>query len=110
MVAYPENVVQSLNQVYRRFQDQGITVWFSYAPRSLRAVTEDSTEGERARLHSYLQETLCVPVISEIEYSMFSGYYFYETDNHLSDEGVTIRTEHVIADMRAQMEKEGLTP
>lgn len=108
--SYPEDVIQSLNQVYQRFLDQGITVWFSYAPRSLRAVTEGSTETERARLHDYLREALHVPVISDIEDSMFSGYYFYETDNHLSDEGVEIRTERIIADMYAQMEQEGLAP
>lgn len=108
--SYPEEVVQSLNHVFQKFLEQGITVWFSYAPRSLRAVTTGSTEAERERLHVYLQKVLCVPVISEIEDSMYSGIYFYETDNHLSDEGVKIRTERVIEDIYAQMKQEGLTP
>lgn len=102
--SYPEEVIQSLNRVYQRFLDEDVLVCFSYAPRSLRAVTEGSTKAERARLDVRLRERLFVPVISKIEDSLFSGNYFYETDNHLSDEGVQIRTGRIIDDLRVQME------
>ncbi|MCC8182985.1 MAG: leucine-rich repeat protein [Clostridiales bacterium] len=104
--AYSDETIQALNRVYRRFQDKGVTVYFSYAPRSLRAITEESTPENRAALDRLLRDELCVPVISDIEESMYTGYYFYATDNHLSDEGVEIRTDRIISDLRRQMSAE----
>jgi hypothetical protein len=106
VASYPKSVTESLNCVYRSFQAKGVAVYFTYAPRSLRAITEGSTEAERMRLHQHLTEQLCVPIISEIEDSLFSGYYFYGTDNHLSSEGAQLRTERVIADLSRQMDEE----
>ncbi|MCD7754186.1 MAG: hypothetical protein LUH41_06560 [Clostridiales bacterium] len=104
--AYSDETIQALNRVYRRFQEKGVTVYFSYAPRSLRAITEESTPENRAALDRLLRDELCVPVISDIEESMYTGYYFYATDNHLSDEGVAIRTGRIISDLRRQMSAE----
>ena len=49
-----------------------------------------------------------MPVISEIEDSLVSGTYLYGTDNHLSTEGVALRTRQIIRDLKAQMEQEGV--
>ena len=104
--AFPMETVQSLNRVYERFLADGITVYFTYTPRNIRAITPESTVSARRELHGHLVNTLCVPVISDIEESLFSGIYFYLIDSHLSTEGVQIRTERIIADLRRQMEKE----
>lgn len=53
-----------------------------------------------------MKENLVVPVISEIEDSLYSGVYLYGTDNHLSTEGVKLRTEKIIEEIRVQMQKE----
>lgn len=81
-------------------------MYFTYSPRNKYALSKESTEEERARLHQYLKENLIVPVISEIEESLYSGVYLYGTDNHLSTEGVRIRTEIAIRDIKKQLEKE----
>ena len=59
-------------------------------------------------LHQYLQENLIIPVISDLEESLYEGTWLYGTDNHLSTEGVAIRTERIIEDLHRQMEKDGL--
>lgn len=99
--AFPkETRIAPLNAVYRRFLDRGVRVFFSYAPRNRLALTEDSTPQARQALDAYFRETLAVPVISELEESLYPGTYLYGTDNHLSTEGVAIRTQRVIADLR----------
>lgn len=107
--AFPEEYyIAPLNAMYRRFLEKGITVYFTYAPRNQSALSEDSTPEARAALHAYLQEKLIVPVISELEDSLYPGRYLYGTDNHLSTEGVALRTERIIRDLRTQMQTDGL--
>lgn len=104
--SFPEEVLKGLKNVYAEFAEKGVTVYFSYAPRSECALTKESTMEMRGRLHVYLSERIGVPVISPIEDSIMEGYYFYATDNHLSDQGVEIRTGQIIADLQKQMTKD----
>ena len=102
--AFPKELyLDSFNKEYRLFTERGIHVWFTYAPRNRQAVSEESTPEERKRLDSWLREGLCVPVISPLEESLFPGHLLSGTDNHLSDAGVQIRTEHVLRDIQRQL-------
>ena len=96
-----------LNAMYRRFLDRGVRVYFTYAPRNRLALSADSTPEARAELDAWLRENLCVLVISDMEDSLVSGRYLYGTDNHLSTEGVALRTRQIIQDLKAQLEQEG---
>lgn len=106
--AFPKAAfLDPLNREYRRFLDRGVKVYFTYAPRNRLAVSEESTPEARAELDAYLRENLCVPVLGGIESSLVSGVYLYGTDNHLSTEGVALRTEEIIAALREQLKGEG---
>ena len=96
----PPEYVERLNGVYRTFLEKGVAVYFTYTPRNRQSLTEGSTPAARQALHAYLTAGLCVPVISEIEDSLFSGVYFYLIDSHLSSEGAALRTRRVIEDLR----------
>lgn len=109
MGAFPQEYINSVNQMYSYFLDRGVHVYFTYAPRNRYALSEDSTLEARAKLHRYFQKELIVPVISEIEDSLYPGTYLYGTDNHLSTEGVGIRTMKIIEDLKRQMTAEGDT-
>ncbi|MCD8342704.1 MAG: InlB B-repeat-containing protein [Clostridiales bacterium] len=99
--------IQPLNEMYQRFLDRGVRVYFTYAPRNSLAISEDSTEEARAELDAWFRENLLVPVLSDIEESLWPGRYLYGTDNHLSTEGVAIRTEQIISELKEQLAKEG---
>lgn len=104
----PENYFERANAVYERFLARGVHVYLTYAPRNQYALSADSTRAERARLDSYLRENLCIPVISDLEESLYMGTYLSGTDNHLSTEGVAIRTVRVSRDLHAQLSVDGL--
>lgn len=70
------------------------------------ALSESSTPEARLELDRYLRENLCVPVITELEDSLWDGIYLYGTDNHLSTEGAAIRTQRLIAVLQMQMERD----
>ena len=98
--------IEPLNRVYETFLNRGVRVLFTYAPRNAQAVSEDSTPEAIAALDAHLRAHLCVPVISPIQESLVRGTYLYGTDNHLSTEGVAIRTEQIIRDLQAALEQE----
>ena len=102
--AFPEErYLTPLNAMYARFQARGVSVFFTYAPRNRQALSPESTPEARSELHRYFQEKLTVPVISELEDSLWSGVYLSGTDNHLSTEGVRLRTQRIIADLTAAL-------
>lgn len=106
--AFPkETYIDSINEEFARFLDRGIKVYFTYSPRNKYALSKESTPEERAHLDEYFKQNLKIPVISELEDSLYTGTYLYGTDNHLSTEGVQIRTEKVIRDLKEQLAKEG---
>lgn len=106
--SFPQNAfIDPLNAEYRRFLDRGVKVYFTYAPRNRLAVSADSTLEARAKLDAWFREALYVPVLGEMESSLVSGVYLYGTDNHLSTEGVNLRTREIIAALTAQLEQEG---
>lgn len=103
--AFPEeSFIGSLNRVYERFLEKNCRVCFTYAPRNGQAISQDSTAEERKKLDEYFREKLVVPVISDLEESLYPGMYLYGTDNHLSTEGVQIRTERILRDLWEQEE------
>ncbi len=105
--AYPyDSYIAPANEMFTRFLQKGVHVYWTYAPRNSLALSTDSTEAAREKLHEYLKENLCVPVISDIEESLYPGKYLYGTDNHLSTEGVEIRTEKIIEELKVQLESE----
>lgn len=102
------DAIDALDRELRRFTADGITVFFTYAPRNRSSLTERSTKEARLEIHRLLCERLSVPVISELEDSLYSGIYFWQIDNHLSTEGVRIRTKQIISDLSAQLQSDGI--
>ncbi|MBR2889227.1 MAG: hypothetical protein IKC09_02995 [Oscillospiraceae bacterium] len=107
--AFPEALfIDPINRMYEKFQVAGVYVYYTYSPRNALALSDDSTPQARAELDAYFREKLQVPIISELEDSLWRGVYLYGTDNHLSTEGVQIHTQRLIPLLRAQMEQDGL--
>ncbi len=106
--AFPkEQYLKPINRIFQRFLHRGVQVFVTYAPRNRYALSKESTKEERARLDAYLKENLMVPVISDLEDSLYSGVYLYGTDNHLSTEGVKLRTKKIIADLSCYIKAGG---
>jgi hypothetical protein len=110
--AFPAAYLASYNALCQRFLDKGVRFYFTYAPRNQLALSEDSTPEARAALDAYFRSELVVPVISDLESSLYPGRYLYGTDNHLSTEGVALRTAQILQDITAQLawEEQEATP
>ncbi len=96
---FQPELLDAMNNQYRKFLERGVTVLFTYTPRNQSSLTEGSLPAEREALDRLLREELCVPIISEMEASLYSGVYFYLIDSHLSTEGAKIFTQRIITDL-----------
>ncbi|MGN0813791.1 MAG: hypothetical protein ACI4MH_00990 [Candidatus Coproplasma sp.] len=119
-VAYTENCrfesalltgenIAALAEIYGKFEARGASVFYSWAP-----ISEQSDGNEDIYLAAeQFQDRLAelfkpygYKIISEVTDYIYKGRYFYDTDYHLNDLGVILRTERLIADLKAAL---GLT-
>ena len=56
-------------------------------------------KAELAELDAWFRDVLHAEVISDLQDSLYPGRYLYGTDNHLSTEGVAVRTERIRRDL-----------
>lgn len=94
--AFPESLIESLNRIYREFQQQGVRVLFAYSPRNISSLTESSSLQQRQALDEHIRKHLCVPVILPMEDSLYPGTFFYLIDSHLNDEGLYLHNKRMI--------------
>ncbi len=105
--SFPPETVQSLNRALSPFSERGVRVFFTYTPRNIDSLTEESTPEAREALDGWLRERLEVPVISSPEDYLLPGRWFYLIDSHTGTEGARIRTERVIRDLEEALKDDG---
>lgn len=91
---------------YGKLQSKGVKVAVSYSPINFHGLpAEDREEHTWEKFERNFTECLFrehgVEIISDVKDYIFAGRYFYDTDYHLNDEGVKIRTERLLRDMKA---------
>ena len=109
--AFPQAYyIDPVNAEIARFKTDGVRVYLTYSPRNSQAVSEASTPEAIAALDAYFRENLNAVFLTPLQDSLLPGRYFYGTDNHLSTNGVALRTAQVITALKDALQKEGLTP
>ena len=109
--AFPQvYYIDPANAEIARFKADGVRVYLTYSPRNSQAVSEASTPEAIAALDAYFRENLNAAILTPLQDSLLPGRYFYGTDNHLSTNGVALRTAQVITALKDALQKEGLTP
>lgn len=90
-----------LNGVYDMFAAKGAKVYFSYSVRSVLGLSDDTTEESIAALEKEVRTRLHAEVLDDAHGAIMQPEYFYDTDNHLSSEGVKLHTARIIALLKA---------
>lgn len=78
---------------------RGVTVYFSFPPMNKDAVLTTSDE-EMHEFYQFLSDELDCEVISDVGNYILDGGYFYDSNFHLNDAGVPIRTMQLVEDIR----------
>ena len=88
--------LDNFNACFTMLSDKKVSLIYDYSPRMDISISEDSNKETIEELDIYLKENINMEFISSTSISLMSPLYFYATDNHLSTEGVNIRTRRVI--------------
>ena len=98
----PENI-SFLADVYHLFQQKETKVFFSWAPINDRSTGNKDVRAAAVAFQDVLERLLLpyrIPVISKAINYVYPGRLFYDSDYHLNDLGVMMRTESLIEDIK----------
>lgn len=93
--------IDYLNDYIRYCERKGATVYFSFCPMNASALAAGTTGESISAFRSYLSEALDCPVISDPQDYIMDESFFFDTNFHLNDAGVPLRTARLIRDYYA---------
>ena len=101
------DLLAHMNDLNARYNSQGTTMYFSFAPVNKAYLSENSLNKETQDSYvARLREVLDYEVISHPSNYIIEQEYFNNSDYHPGATGRTIRTTALIADLKAQLIKE----
>ena len=89
-----------VNEYTAHCEKRGAKVYFSFSPINEAALAEGTDEDSLAAFTLYLAQTLDCEIISDLRACIMEREYFYDTNFHLNDAGVTVNTARLIGDIR----------
>ena len=91
-----DEFIDYVNEYIKFCERRGATVFFSYCPMNSAALTETS---DTKTFTDYLEKNINCEFISMIDSYILDRAYFYDTNFHLNNSGVTVRTKTLIEDV-----------
>ena len=93
-----------LNEYTAKCSELGATVYFSFSPMNERACADyaDNTEA-LSELYDFLSDAFDCKIISIPEDYILDAGYFFDTNFHLNDAGVMVRTIRLARDIRLEV-------
>ncbi len=89
-----------LNEYVKFCERKGATVYFSWCPVNELSIAEDTKSDERiAEFQSFMQDSINCTFISDINDYILDAGYFYDTNFHLNDAGVSARSIKLTRDL-----------
>ncbi len=96
---FAEDFVDYVNAYIRWAKLRGVTVYFSFPPMNADAVLT-TDEAELSEFYQFLSDSLNCEIISDVSDYILDAGYFYDSNFHLNDAGVPIRTMQLVEDIR----------
>lgn len=97
-----EAFIDYLNDYIKRVRKKGAQFYFTFPPMNRLALTQDSYEN-RIAVYNALVEKLDCEIIGNIEDHIMDEGYFYDSNYHLNDSGVTYNTKVLVGDIKRQL-------
>lgn len=99
---FSEDFLAYINEFAGRLNRSGVQIYYSYAPVNAGAVSD----GERQKAESldqYLFNALSFRVISNLEDYIMDSDWFYDSNHHLNESGMTVRTVQLVNDIKNEL-------
>lgn len=96
---FDDDFIDYVNSYVSWAKLRGITVYFSFPPMNADAVVTSTTEA-LAEFYQFLSDSLDCEVISDVNNYVLDAGYFYDSNFHLNDAGVPIRSMQLVEDIK----------
>ena len=96
---YAEDFIEYMNTFYGDVQDAGAEMYYSFPPMNADSVTEESLDNTDT-VQDFVTECFDFPVISDIDDYILEMEYFYDSNFHLNESGMTVRTVQLVNDIK----------
>ena len=111
-----DEYIEYVNDYVKFCERKGATVYFSFCPMNEAAMSVDNmtNDGRDTEVIDDFYENLCkvlrCRVISNVYDYILDEGYFYDSEFHLNNAGVTVRTALLIDDIKRELEDPSRTP
>jgi hypothetical protein len=99
-----EEFIDYLNDYISYCRRRGAEVYFSWCPMNSLAVTNETEESLR-QFQKYMEKEIDARFISNIEDYILEPEYFYDTNFHLNDAGMTLHSANLCRDILLELER-----
>lgn len=89
--------IEYVNEYVAFCEERGATVYFAFCPMNRSAFAEDTTEDSLVAMYDFLQRSLDCTLLNSPADTAYEENYFYDTNYHLNDAGVTLHTAELLA-------------
>jgi hypothetical protein len=87
-----------ITEIVKNMTDKGASVYFSFAAMK-ESMVNITNESDILAYEELITSVPGIVSISDYKNCIYEDKYFYDSEWHLTDEGSTIRSEHVAADL-----------
>ena len=104
-----EEYIDYVNKYVHFAERKGATVYFSFCPMNAAAMSVENSERSINSFYDNLCENLECKVISNVYDYILDEGYFFDSEFHLNNAGVTVRTVRLIDDIKRQLGDQSIT-
>lgn len=98
-----EKFIDYVNEYTRKCEELGATVYFSFPPMCKASLSKTATEENTMYFYNNLASNLNCRVISDINDYILDEGYFFDSEFHLNNAGVVVRTVSLIDDLKREL-------
>ena len=100
---FDEAFIDYLNSYIELAESRGATVYYSFPPINASAVDSSVTEETLFEYYDFISNNINCSVISNINNYIIEENYFYDSNFHLNDAGVILRTATLIQELNVAL-------
>ena len=88
--------ISYVNEYIAFCKDRGASVYFAFCPMNRASLADGTTEDSLVAFYDFLQRSLDCTLLNSPADTAYEENYFYDTNFHLNDAGVTLHTKELL--------------
>ena len=99
---FGEDFVSYVNSYYSYIKSRGAEMYFSFSPINKKAIVNMDTD-KSSEFFNFIADKFDFPVMSNFEDYVLDSGWFYDTNFHLNESGMALRTYMLVNDLKNQL-------